>query len=361
MKLKMLGSVALATLLAGCGGAEDTAEACRYAVATAIDQGDYDAALARITGSCASAYTADERNMYLGAIYVGKAGYDVPTIVNEMTGVNQSDTDSYQSFVDAFASKASGASLDNLNLATGYYRAVLGSSDPNYCSANQASLTAIQKDACFYIGLAETATSATTLSLLFGGNMTAWTTPQAGCAPGGNDADDDQIADEAEATACAINYASGVACTGGASVSSLGPKQFVTPTGSGTFEEVRITVAGAACPTGNTYLKPITTTAPRSPVVTDGLCTADAGVYQACSSISELTNCFPCPVINGNGSMTVESTIVDALNNGSSAIIASVGTTQQSDVETAITDFKAEACGIDGFCTQSDIAAYLNQ
>jgi len=97
MKFKLSAGAAIVAILTGCGGNSDTPEACRYAVTTAIDRGDYDTALANIdSASCQGAYTADERNLFLGAIYVGKAGYSVPTIVNDIINVDQSSADSYR-------------------------------------------------------------------------------------------------------------------------------------------------------------------------------------------------------------------------------------------------------------------------
>jgi len=139
--------VATSLLFTGCG--EDTDESKAYDIELALDNGEYDKVITTLD-DC-STYIGDKKlNCYLnlGAAYFGKASFDMISLSQEITSVDESLSSDEKSkkFNEIIFNK-----LDNTNLETGiaWYKKLLTNNNSNVCNAKDyKALNAYQKEAC---------------------------------------------------------------------------------------------------------------------------------------------------------------------------------------------------------------------
>lgn len=347
--------------LAGCGNNtfnfladKDSAEALRYEITKALDDGDYDFVINKLENDPAyqQAFADEDRYINLAAAHMGDAGFDITTVINDMIGTGQ--TDAFQGFVSALSARASGQGLNKLDRSVNNYEKILSGLD---CVQDKNILTDLQKDACFYSGIVNTVKATSSLTLLLGGpeEVDEWINPDpAQC----DDVDGNNIADVAQATACATSYAvdptAVTTCTETPLMASL---DF---SGGKSFTPLQVTVTTTGACSDSTYYKLIDiNTTPNSPAVTDGYCMTD---YTECTP-PDYVNCWPCPVVSDSGeTLTVVDAVVEAINNGVDAIVSMLPEGQDTGIVNSIDDFKTEICGSpDCTVTQTDIATYLSQ
>ncbi len=346
----LMGTVALALLsCSGYNTGDSSAEARRYEILQALDSGNYDFVIQALEPDPTydGAFTSEEGRLNLAAAYVGKAGFDINDIVKSMINSSgQQQNNDFQNFISTLSETIGGKGYPLLDQATVQYKNIIP-------DCTLTSLTDIQKDACFYRGIVD-ATKAATATGLIVGDIDSWLNPQ-GCT---DDANNDNISDGAQATACAIVYAENSATDCGDSdtttnLASQGNVIFNTSTGQVTLELTEITIGPAGpCTTSNTFYNLITNNG--EVVVTDGTCDTNLNPCTGTPS----GGCYPCPVFDPNGQpYTVVNTVVDAIGSSADALTALLP--QNSDVSQSIQDFLTEVCGNDGTCTQSDIETYL--
>ncbi|WP_022846746.1 MULTISPECIES: outer membrane protein assembly factor BamD [unclassified Desulfurobacterium] len=346
--------------LSGCNGFEtlsnkDSTEACEYKVTKALDKQDYDEAIALLNGECKNAFDPAEKNINLGAAYLGKAGYDIPGLITDILN-SDDDSDPFSSFLKSVAESQGGKNLIYLAKSRDYYFRALSFLGSVNCSS--PNLTLVEQDACFFKGIADFAQATTSFVSLFESTLgedvadaietwadnTTLTCEQ--------DTDENDFLDSAQFSACALEYAATGNVTNCDNYSSLG--NFTFGYSNKTFEVVKFTInATANCTSeGNHFdYKVIDRTGTTSVVaLTSGLCYANNGTV--CDAANETAQCFPCPVVSNNETFTVTDSLVELLNNGTSTVAAVTGDT---DVEESLLDIKRDICEPDPSACQCEV------
>ncbi|SNR64876.1 hypothetical protein [Desulfurobacterium atlanticum] len=350
-KLLLFSLPAVLLISAGCNSFEsisdsESPEACKYEVTKALDKQDYDKAIALLNGICKTAFSDEKRNINLGAAYLGKAGYDIPSLLSDLLDSTDSD-DPMATFLSKVAGENPGDDLKDLEEARKYYSNALGNID-----CNSTSLDYFEKDVCFFKGIADFAKAATSFSLLFqsvgveenvqqvieiwaGGNDTESLTCDL-------DANQNNVPDSVEFSAGALEYAATGNVTSCDSVVPEGNFTFGYPNKK--FEVIKLTInANGTCSDNATDYKvlEILSSDTKTVVLTDGYCDADNGT--TCDALNETARCYPCPIVTENDTETVISSIVELINNGTETM-ASVISDDNEDVEESLTDIKRDIC-----------------
>lgn len=351
---KYLLSLAVPLLLLSCGGYDslglsdkNSTEAKRYEIQKALDEGNYDFVIQALEEdpTYGGAFSEDEGRLSLAAAYVGKAGFDINGIIKNMIDAGDKGGDEFTTFVQALAESLGAKGTLYLNKAIGVYDSIA-------TTCNPAPAEDIKRDACFYKGVISATNAATSVATIVK-DVNKWLSPS-GC---GDDANGNGIGDEADATACAIEYAVNGSCSvSGATLTSLNPNLQFTDRQNNTytFELVKIDISGGAgCLNQNTFYRLITTGTPRSVAVTEGFCDTS---FNPCQPLDPSNGCYPCPVVEEENALDVVETIVNTIENSQDIITELV---QGTDVEQAVNDFINEVCGADQQCTQEEIANYI--
>ncbi|EDP76569.1 hypothetical protein [Hydrogenivirga sp. 128-5-R1-1] len=349
-----LSSGLISVLLIGCGGYDgvglsddNSAEAKRYEVLKAIDEGNYDFVIQALSSDITygGAFTQDEGRLNLASAYVGKAGFDANDIVKEMVNTvnNNTTSDDFQQFIQALSKNIGTYGTLYLSKASALYGQIAGSCNP-------APAEDIKKDACFYRGIVDVATAAVSIVSIVK-DVNDWLNPQ-GCA---EDANGNSVGDDADASACAIEYGANGSCTvTGASLTSLNSNlTFTDSQGNNySFELVKIDVSGGSgCTNTNTFYRLIDNGS-GTMAVTEGYCDTN---FNPCNT-PDGTTCYPCPVVDNGDVLDITETIVNTVESSQQIITSLV---QGTDTEQAVNDFITEVCGADQNCTESEIASYL--
>ncbi len=382
-----LSLLAIFIALYGCNLAEDTGlsdtsskEACEYKVNSALDDKDYDKVIELLKegGECADVLNDTDKNIDLAAAYVGKAGFDIPSLVNDILASNEtlSSNDTFGNFAEVISKRAKGEALTDLDIASTYYQKAVGQNIDCANETETENLSIEKKNACFLYGLVQTAQAGVSMSMLFesfsiseepidiSDSINYW-------IEGGNkttcdemDINNNGVPDTADFSVCALDYAIDKAldrnspcdnstikiehypsyCTFG----YTGKKYYIV--------EFTINPDYTVCSNLTTPIREkrvIEDTGNGSLVVlTDGWCNCDNG--SVCDPSDN--NCYPCPVVLGkeegtNETASVVGMIIDTLNEGSDAVINLVGTItteegeiEETDLEEQINDFKRDFC-----------------
>ena len=356
MKAKklLLGAVLSAGIF-GCGGYDsvgisddNTAEARRYEVQQALDEGNYDFVIQALENdpTYGGAFTREEGLMNLAAAYVGRAGFDINDVINELVDIADQTTgnDDFSTFIRALTANLRERASLWLRRASETYARIVTSS----CTS---PATEIERDACFYRAVVDATNAAATVATVVE-DVNTWLNPT-GCS---DDANQNNVGDEADATACAIEYAATGSCTVlGANLSVVNPSlTFRDGTNSYPFELVKIDISPSGdCSNTNTFYRLIDTST-NSVAVTEGYCDTN---FNPCGSPDGST-CFPCPVVDPTSGDAVDivETVVNTIETSQDIITNLVAGT---DAEQAVNDFIQEVCGVDQSCTQDEIANYL--
>ena len=217
MKKKLILSLSL--LILSCGGYDsvgisddNTAEAKRYEILKALDEGRYDYVIQKLENdpTYGGAFTLEEGKLNLAAAYVGKAGYDYADIINDILEAESQDPS--KALIQAFVKRSRGKNLSLLEKAKNLYNEIIGTND---CGIAQDYFV---KEACFYYGLVNSVQATTSLTLTVGGivgtedsqelqqTVEDWINAvenniQLGCD---KDVNNNNIPDETDISACAI-------------------------------------------------------------------------------------------------------------------------------------------------------------
>jgi hypothetical protein len=390
-------STASLILLLSCGGNvlefladTESKEAKRYEITKALDDGDYQSVIDKLTDS-SYGFTEEERSLNLAAAHLGLSGFDIPSMVNDMLtasseAVGLEDPD--EILLDKLSDKATGDALLGMEMANDYYEKIYngvtigptctasdGITPKSECTCDDLkiqylvlydSMSNIQKDSCYYAGVLDLVSGFTSIAVVID-DISAWTDPQA-CV---DDVDYDGSADAAEAAGCAqLDAISQGSCTdpGVDERSALVFDDLNDDYNTLPVEVLRITYATDIlnCPgsADNIFYKHIYN-APGvipSPVVTDGYCTqglvdCNNVDYTSIQNNIDGNDCWPCPVQKVDEPLTYTNTIVEAINTGGDAITTLTGNEAMAE---SVDDFKIEICGTaDCEVTESNLAAYL--
>ncbi len=381
---KIIGISAISIILGSCGlSDENTPEACKFEVSQALDKGNYDVVIQKLSSdpTCGGAYTPEEGKIQLAAAYIGKAGFDIPSLISDIIDAGaDKNTDNYTLFVQAIAKRAKGETLNYLEKAKKLYKEIYG--QINCDDKNQLqNAPDIIKDACFYAGLTDTAKATTSVTLLIGGDTTdtneivnlveKWANSDGGTSTftcDTNDINANGIPDSADVSACALKYSTDLSagknptvpynCGGNIFISAEESNvQFTKP--STTFTSLTIIVnkdqncSDPNLPSSKTYKRliydigsGIYTTA-----ITEGYCDTNRNI---CSDIT-VSSCYPCPVVTEteqNGQIVEEpvstvDTVIETINEGADSILAVIPedvTGDTSTIKEKVTEFKKDLC-----------------
>lgn len=345
----------LSLLMVGCGGYDsmglsdkNSVEAKRYEIRKALDEGEYDFVISALEAdpTYGGAFTEEEGKLNLAAAYVGKAGFDINDIVNEMvsTATTTTQNQKFTQFIQALAKNVGVKGSLFLKKATVKYNEIT-----NAC--NSTSLNDIEKDACFYKGIVDAATAATTVAAIVK-DVEKWINPS-GCS---DDANQNGVGDDADVSACAISYAVNGSCSiPGVSYASLGYVTFTKDSSSFSFELLKVDVSSPNCENPNTRYRLIDS-GNKTVVVTEGYCKTD---FTPCGNLDINVGCYPCPVVDfdTNRPLNITETIVDTIESAVEVITAI--TPNDTDVNNAVNQYLQEVCGTDQVCTEEEIANYL--
>ncbi len=360
---KIIGISAISIILGSCGlSDENTPEACKFEVSQALDKGNYDIVINKLKSdpTCSGAYTQEEGKIQLAAAYIGKAGFDIPSLISDIIDSTSKNVNTYQALAQSIAKRISSKSLDALNNAKNLYENVINS----YGGCNASNLPDIIKDACFYKNLVNTATATSALTLVLGAGkgdivkaVESWINPGV-C----DDLNDNNIGDSADASASAIEYAINNSCSiTGVNCISNGNLTFIKNSSNYTFELVKVEITdvnnnNSSC-SPNPYIEyRLIDNVNNTVVLTDGYCKTD---FTSCNSLDIANGCYPCPVIANNNILDLSNTLVDVINNVNTQEISNVVGGSNKEIVQDINQLKQDICGQDQTCTLTEIKNYL--
>lgn len=308
-KILMSSLLCALLLMSGCGNDE-----AQNALQTQqdLDKGNYQAVISKYEGF---ASTNDEY-MALAAAYMQKAGLglaDLIIVISE-SGDDQ-DSGAFASFVKSSQKRTSSTALVDLEKSSNNYKKVVSD-----CMAG--NLSASQKDACLYRGLAQTLKAATTIGYISDG------IDSFGSDAGG--ISDDKLT----STTCAMQYAFDATYDTTKCTLSDGPKSIMFQNGK-TYESVVFTV------NGNDFEHLANTT--NSIVMTNGFCTLNDFDTRVPEKPSSLQGYHVCPISESatEDELTTDQLIVDALNDVAGALRDIATEEMQGDID----EFKCEVLG----------------
>jgi len=370
-----------AVIVSGCDfSGEDTSEAKRYEILQKLDEGNYQYVIDKLENdkSYQSAFSKEELKVNLAAAYIGKAGFDINSLINDMINSSDESNDGYRLFIKALSKRINGNSLNDLDKANIYYKEAIGNSIQNisdYCDTHKNELSTLQKDACFYIGLVDTAKATSSFGLLLSGGtdtnqdgdiaeiIVDWLDQSSNNSTEckNYDIDNNGIADPADATACEIEYSVNGSCSNPNITTTTQNITFTKNNKNYTYTLLTISLnPDLTICNGKSQkvYKKLISQEDGLPVIVDGYCKLD---FSQCTDNNE---CYPCPVLNEEGEdKNIAEAVIETINNGADSIISVLPEEQQNDVKNAIKDFKKDLCNPDPsacLCTCGTITVSCN-
>ena len=347
--------VALSIL--GCGGWDNyglsdkgSPQAKKYEIQKLLDEGKYSEVISKLANdpTYGGAFSPEEGRIALAAAYIGRAGIDINSIINSIIESGNSQ-DAFASFLQSMSKAIGVKGLFDLDRAIDQYNSIASTCSPPPQSA-------IARDACFYRAIVDVIRAGIGLDGILD-DLNSWLNPQ-GCQ---DDANGNNVADDGDASACAISYAVSPppSCAPGVSYTSLGTVTFSSGSLSKDFEVLKIDVqdpnSPQTCTNVNTLYRLLHDPGTGKYVVlTDGYCDKN---FNPCSAPDGAT-CLPCPVIDPATGTPLSATkvIIDSVTGASNALGTII---PGSDVDNTVNQYITEVCGTDNVCTDSDIANYL--
>lgn len=360
-KIATLSAFVAVLLLGGCGNQDAS---CRIEVQKDIDQGNFDSAISKLNGSCASAFNENDRLYNLATAYMGKAGYGVSDVIKVMVEADNNGNDStFSTFIKSINKNKKSASLDLLQKAKEYFMQSLDPSATdlqaifkNYCSLSNNVDDPRVSNACFYVGFNEVIRTSVTV-----GELTKNIDQVVQAIDAG---DPTQVPIDMKVNLDALSWTIGQPVQNGSTVI---PKNITTIKG---YKYLPLVIVNS----GKTFYRLADENAPNiysSTVLTNGYCTVD-GNTTACEGIENNdgsidttkipagTTCYACPVLSEDNASASKVTdlLVETLNDGTDSILS---ISDDPDIAQSVKDFKKEVTGSEyGKVTAKDIIDYLN-
>lgn len=368
MKMSVLLAACVSLLLLGCGK-KSSDEACQHETTMNLDHGNFDEVL---SSGCANA-------LQRGAAWFGKAGFDIANVINRFSETSSDNNNNNGNAIG----NASSSSSD----LTVYMTALIGSVDENTLTFIDNSRTEyndvhagedMYRDAQFYVSLVDLIKGLALMKMVIPNLVNDDGSLDKSC-----DRNNNEIPDEADATACALNAASNISLAtaltcSGASYAPLAPVEITLtdPAGqpvTGTYSGLIISIATS---TNNPTPACATTSYQR-------LLYKDAATNKFWVATTKSTWCananslesWPCPLTGANLDFVAsfDTSINNAVNSLSTAV-----TSTSSDVATSMNDIKNQACtsscinvcpgntcpqsclaGAEIYCSSGDLSNYI--
>jgi len=359
-----------ALLLYGCNAFEQigdskSEEACRYEVSRALDKQEYDRAEELLNGECYGAFSDAERYINLGAVYLGRAGYSLPSLISDIlesnTDTNTVNQDSFSRYISKLATRSGGQKVLWIERAREYYQKALETLGANLDCQNPVGQ--LEKDACFFKGIADFSQATSSFVTLFetvtGEKSTveeaikAWANDETNLSCD-IDADKNGVVDSAQFTACALEYA----VNGNITESRCNLEDEILGNfghEGKNFKVIRLSIqADTSCGGGTKYDYKVLEVLNGSDVLTlvrtDSFCNINTG--EQCKTLDESNGCFPCPLVTekdgGEETLTVVGSLISLINEGAETILNTVEYSgdeySQSDLEEALIEFRKDLC-----------------
>ncbi len=315
----------------------------------ALDAGDYDYVIAELLAN-RDLYTdldEDEVNLNIAAAYVGKSGYSV----FDITGAISESDEGLNGFI-AKVTKENDAveTINQLNEASNYYAKVIEGVDCEHVE----ELNQTEASACFSLGLVKLTALSNSVKLLFGGDeeiVDRWA--EGVEINGSDDLNGNGVIDDADASGCAIVYASNPLnpCRDGSMASY---RQRVVFSQNGIeYPTTLIDVDVGSSSWGYRTFKKLLTnnsTGENTALLTDGVC--DRSLKKSSNQVDGVEY-FPCPVINNGVMMNMAEALDEAA--GVQSLFPAQSTTQNT-IELYIENITGSR---DGVISQDDLGIYL--
>jgi len=314
----------------------------------ALDSGDYSYVIYELTSNRDSYNNLnnDEVNINIAGAYVGMGGYSVFDITSAMAGSN--------SGLNGFVSNTTKDNnalytIEQLEEADKYYSKVINGIN---CS-DTTTLTEEQKLACYNLGLVRLTSLSNSVKLLFGGDeeiVKSWA--EGVDINSSDDLNGNGVIDSADASACAIVYASNPAnvCRDGSMATYRKKVTFIKDGLSYNTTLIDVDIGNPNL--GYTTFKKLVTNGatPNSAILTDGVCDIN---FNRTTDEPDGVTYFPCPVINNGVLMNIADSLGIASNIQN---LFPTGSETRDTIESYIKNITGSP---DGVITQDKLGIYL--
>jgi len=317
--IKLLAGVSLASamvLLSGCGE-DDSAVETQMLVQQYIDTGDYSAAIALLT---AKETLDDSDRMLLAAAYMGESGFSFSEVLKAIVRSSDTNDSAYVAFLQEVQTTVQNDSsaLEKMDAALEQLNAI--SEESNQVSLNKGTVLTMK------------ATSVLTIV----------------ADVEGFDGEDPLAQDDLIATGCALDFVADDELSSDSKCDSV-EKSPITLDGVD-YTLLRINVIGSEY---NNFYKLANKTGD-DVVFTSGVCTDNNYAEDPNCIAMEGSVYVPTPQLDGN--TTLQTALLDTLNDGFDAIIDSA----PDDVKEDIDEYKNEMdTNGDGVISDEELAQYI--
>jgi hypothetical protein len=266
-------------------------------IQNALDNGDYSFVLSQLLNNrdSYSGLDDDTVNMNIAGAYVGSSGYTVFDITGAMSDGN---TSSFNDFVNDITQNNNPVNtINQLTEADTYYSNIVQGLDCN----NTATLTEIQKDSCYNLGLVRLTSLTNSVKLLFGGDSTTVQKWANGLdVNSSDDLNGNGVLDASEASACAIVYANDPNdnCQDGTIYSYRGGVKFNYQGREHNLTLLEVDVGNATNGYQNFYQLISSNANNNTPILSSGVCDKN---FNTTTQGADGTSFFPCPTLDANG------------------------------------------------------------
>lgn len=357
-------SLVASLVLSGCGNSEDSTT-CEFDVQSSLDKKEYSKVKELLAGECSDTFSVSDKSYTLALAYMGESGYAASDVIQMLIDAGNDD-DAFVSFTKKVDDKKESGTIVALEKAKELFADSIdnkASTDDILAKCNEIDqnpkASSREKNACAYLGFNRTLTTAATVSYL---------TNDIDSAMNAIASKDDSDNGEEKATTPldlkasldALEWASNEEITNGSEIT-----------------EKDITIANKAYKAltvkleGKTFYRLAEENAPAeeaSTVLTSGYCDKNAN-KENCNDIENTDGsikdtekeCYACPIIGSeNETLKVSDTLVDSINDGKDAILATI---DDEDVRDSIDKFIDDISDSDDEekeITMEDIINYLN-
>ena len=266
-------------------------------IQNALDNEDYSFVLSQLLNNrdSYSGLDDDTVNMNIAGAYVGSSGYTVFDITGAMSDGNRSN---FNDFVNNITQNNDPVNtINKLTEADTYYSNIVQGVD---CT-NTATLTQVQKDSCYNLGLVRLTSLTNSVKLLFGGDSA--TVQKWANGVDINSSDDlngNGVLDASEASACAIVYANNPNdnCQNGTMYAYRGGVKFNHQGREHNLTLIEVDVGNATNGYQNFYQLISSNANNNTPILTSGVCDKN---FNTTIQSADGTTYFPCPTLDANG------------------------------------------------------------
>lgn len=307
---------------------DDTSKAaCEHALTLNLDRGYYDL----VIGSSCTNY------MDTAAAYLGKAGYDVTTIIDSMIEANDASSKSFSVYMNKLIANVSNADIQHLDYSRDYFSLVNSSS---------GFTNSIVRDAIFY-------GKALIGPLISYAYIKSSIDPDGDGALSDCDLNGNGDRDEVDASGCALLLAGGDPnCDSLGLLVNTATYQTVSFSGlTGVYNGVEMTFGGvtnASCPDDKQYK-----------LLYEGNKVAVTSLEKCVDSNFPLIS-WNCPYEDSGGRPVSLLTSFNEAMQDATGALDSMGFDPDSEVYMAVNDVSTDACNT-GPCTEQELQTYLGE